>query len=265
MKPISVWGWLGGHDGQRPFGQIWPGCRGNTPTLFRRTSWDFNDHRESGPWFNVSFNISFNVSKSCNIKCCGLLLSWIWLPLTTYLAPHYSCTSPMDCISHHSLHSHIPIHHYTNHTAVTNHSLALIVSPHLHLIHTHTFQQHSYMHSPRSLVLAPADISECYSSCYLLSLCLTPDPGNSEPVTPTSAWYCLRLCPASDIPVFARWPLPVWFCLLNILLHLDPHAFDQSLQLPLCNFIVLRLVSLVEISLCRAPLGHQSQATVKII
>ncbi len=22
-------------------GQIWPGCRGNTPTLFRRTSWDF--------------------------------------------------------------------------------------------------------------------------------------------------------------------------------------------------------------------------------
>ncbi len=105
----------------------------------------------------------------------GGALSWIWLPLTTYLAPHYSCTSPMDCISHHSLHSHIPIHHYTNHTAVTNHSLALIVSPHLHLIHTHTFKQHSYMHSPRSLVLAPADISERYSSCYLLSLCLTPD------------------------------------------------------------------------------------------
>ncbi len=147
MKPISVWGWLGGHDGQRPFGQIWPGCRGNTPTLFRRTSWDFNDHRESGPWFNVSFNIS----KSCNIKCCGLLLSWIWLPLTTYLAPHYSCTSPMDCISHHSLHSHIPIHHYTNHTAVTNHSLALIVSPQLHLIHTHTFKQHSYMHMHSAL------------------------------------------------------------------------------------------------------------------
>ncbi len=31
-----------------------------------------------------------------------------------------------------------PIHHCTNHTAVTNHSFALIVSPHLHLIHTHT-------------------------------------------------------------------------------------------------------------------------------
>ncbi len=54
------------------------------------------------------------------------------------VATHYYCTSPMDYISHHALHSHIPIHHYTNHTAVTIHSLALIVSPHLHLIHTHT-------------------------------------------------------------------------------------------------------------------------------
>ncbi len=35
-------------------GRIWPGCRGNTPTLFQRTSCDFNDHRESGPRFNVS-------------------------------------------------------------------------------------------------------------------------------------------------------------------------------------------------------------------
>ncbi len=38
MKPISVWGWLGGHDGQRPMGKF--GI--------------FNDHRESGPRFNVS-------------------------------------------------------------------------------------------------------------------------------------------------------------------------------------------------------------------
>ncbi len=74
------------------------------------------------------------------------------------VATHYNCTSPMDYISHHALHSHIPIHHYTNHTAVTIHSLALIVSPHLHVIHSHTFKQHSHMHSRRSLVLAPADI-----------------------------------------------------------------------------------------------------------
>ncbi len=36
MKPISVWGWLGGHDGQRPVEGIWPGCRGYTPTLFSK-------------------------------------------------------------------------------------------------------------------------------------------------------------------------------------------------------------------------------------
>ncbi len=62
------------------------------------------------------------------------------------------CTSPMDYISHHALHTHIPVHHYTNHTAVTIHSLVLIVSPHLHLIHSHTFKQHSHMHPLRSLV-----------------------------------------------------------------------------------------------------------------
>ncbi len=76
------------------------------------------------------------------------------------LSPHYNCTSPMDYNSHHSLHSHIPIHHYTNHTAVTNHSSTLIVLPHLHLIHSPTYKQHTSLHTLRSLVLAPADISE---------------------------------------------------------------------------------------------------------
>ncbi len=47
---------------------------------------------------------------------------------------HSNCTSPMDYISHHALHSHIPVHHYNNHTAVTIHSSTLIASPHLHLI-----------------------------------------------------------------------------------------------------------------------------------
>ncbi len=52
-------------------------------------------------------------------------------------------------------------------------------------------------------------------------LCVWPwtaRPWNSEPVlvTSTPAWYCLRLCSASDIPVVARWPLPVWFCLCLI-------------------------------------------------
>ncbi len=99
------------------------------------------------------------------------------------VATHFiSCTTLQLHITHGlqlpsftALTTHVPIHHYTNHTAVTKHSLTLIVSPHLHLIHTHTYKQHTSMQTLRSLVLAPADISERYSSCYLLSLCLTPD------------------------------------------------------------------------------------------
>ncbi len=33
MKPISVWGWLGGHDGQRPMGEFGQDA-GLTPLLF---------------------------------------------------------------------------------------------------------------------------------------------------------------------------------------------------------------------------------------
>ncbi len=62
------------------------------------------------------------------------------------------CELPTTPIIHCTYDTHIPIHHCTNHTAVTNHSLALIVSPHLHLIHTHTYKQHTSMHSPQSLV-----------------------------------------------------------------------------------------------------------------
>ncbi len=133
-------------------------------------------------------------------------------------SPHYYCTSPMDCISHHALHSHIPIHHYTNHTAVTIHSLALIVSPHLHLIHIHTFKQHSYMHSPRSFVLAPADISERFP-CFLF-------PWTAYILWPFAACLfdsaCLSICSLSAacpdlcIAPVADSALPTWHLLLPL-------------------------------------------------
>ncbi len=54
MKPIGVWGWLGGHDGQRPMGKFGQDA-GVTPLLFfEGHPGIFNDHRESGPRFNVS-------------------------------------------------------------------------------------------------------------------------------------------------------------------------------------------------------------------
>ncbi len=100
-------------------------------------------------------------------------------------------------------HSHLPLHQsHSCHQSLICSDCLTTPAPHSHT-HTHLSSTLPYKHC---VVLAPADISERYSSCYLLSLCLTARPWNSEPVpvTPTSAWYCLRLCPASDIPVFAR-------------------------------------------------------------
>ncbi len=59
MKPISVWGWLGGYDGQRPTGEFGHDA-GVTPLLFFE-GWPgiFNDHRGSGPRFNISESGAF--------------------------------------------------------------------------------------------------------------------------------------------------------------------------------------------------------------
>ncbi len=38
----------------RPVEGNWPGHRGYTPTLYEKCHGIFNDHRESGPRFNVS-------------------------------------------------------------------------------------------------------------------------------------------------------------------------------------------------------------------
>ncbi len=50
----SGWGLLGGHDWQGPVEGIWPGHWGYTPTLYNECHGIFNDHKESGPQFNVS-------------------------------------------------------------------------------------------------------------------------------------------------------------------------------------------------------------------
>ncbi len=125
------------------------------------------------------------------------------------VATHYNCTSPMDYISHHALHSHVPIHHYTNHTAVTIHSLTLIVSPHLHLIHTHTYKQHTSLHSPRSLVLPRLTF-------WAFPLFSPGLPIYSDRLLP-AFWPCLPL----DILSVCHLPRPLhcpccWFCLAFI-------------------------------------------------
>ncbi len=156
------------------------------------------------------------------------------------VATHYNCTSPMDYISHHALHTHIPVHHYTNHTAVTIHSLVLIFSPHLHLIYSHTFKQHSHMHSLR-LVLNKTKVLFCYAiiserffrvwfPVYDLDRLL-----DSESPLPA---YCNHICHVYWLPrVFAASPdhkpeLWLWFCLAYVVF--EASVWTLPVWPPLC-------------------------------
>ncbi len=116
---------------------------------------------------------------------------------------HYNCTSPMDYISHHALHTHIPVHHYTNHTAVTIHSLVLIASPHLHLFLTLTYKQHTYTHPLRSLVLP----SRQFQALFLFWL----------PVYYLDLWLSLLI--VCCLPYWPRLPTGYPLCLLPAQIH----------------------------------------------
>ncbi len=163
-----------------------------------------------------------------------LLLSRIWLPLTTLLLhiTHGLQLPSFTALRH--THFHPPLHQsHSCHQSL----IVLIVSPHLHLILTHTFKQHTYMHSPRSLVLAPAEISErlplplIASSVFdpglpdlgTLNLCLWPRPRLVLFTSLLCLWYSCY-CPLT----FACLILPLsnkYYCTW---IHTP---FDQSLQL----------------------------------
>ncbi len=127
------------------------------------------------------------------------------------VATHHNCTSPLDYISHHALHTLIPVHHYTNYTAVTIRSLVLIASPHLHLILTLTYKQHTYTHPLRSLVLPW--LTFWAFPLFSDSLCLPGLPIYSDRLLPSlltlpACWYLLCLLPAPTL----HCPC-CWFCL----------------------------------------------------
>src|SRR5512146_1213101 len=52
--PIMIWGGLGGHDGQRPVGRFGQDAGVKPLLFFEGHPVIFNEHRESGPRFNVS-------------------------------------------------------------------------------------------------------------------------------------------------------------------------------------------------------------------
>ncbi len=83
MKPISVWGWLGGYDGQRPVGKFGQDA-GLTPLLFfEGHPGIFYDHRESGPLFNVSSLFSIDVFSKKHSQIMSHCFSHpLWISLT---------------------------------------------------------------------------------------------------------------------------------------------------------------------------------------
>ncbi len=131
------------------------------------------------------------------------------------VANHYNCTSPMDYISHHTLHSHIPIHHHTNHTAVTNHSFALIASPHLHLILPLTYKQHTYTHPLRSLVFPWLTFPSVFHS-----LSFRVPPG----------LLTLSLLIVCCLPYWPRLPTGYPLCLLPALTHCSASVYESVLS-----------------------------------
>ncbi len=149
------------------------------------------------------------------------------ITVVNLVATHYNCTSPMDYISHHALHTHIPVHHYTNHTAVTIHSLVLTVSPHLHLIHSHTFKQHSHMHSLRSLVFPWLTFPSVFSL-----VCL--------PVYYLDRWLSLLI--VCCLPYWPRLPTGYPLCLLPALTHCSASVYESV-------FSTLPSIPLFDISL----------------
>ncbi len=138
-------------------------------------------------------------------------MSWIWLPLTT-TAHHPWTTSPIMHCTHtfpSTITSITQLSPFNHQPWLPHHTCTSFI--HSHKSSTQTLTQCEVLFLPRLTFLSEL-------SCYLCVSPRTAWPWIFEPVpvTPTSAWYCLRLCPASDIPVVARWPLPAWFCLINL-------------------------------------------------
>ncbi len=86
IEPIK----LGCHDWQGSVEGIWPEHRGFTPTLYEECHGSFNDHRESGPLFNVSSErrCFFTVLCPCHYTgALGPTQTAGWAPLMVSLTP----------------------------------------------------------------------------------------------------------------------------------------------------------------------------------
>ncbi len=137
------------------------------------------------------------------MKFLHTVLSRIWLPfhhmdscttLQLHITPPQTTTPIIHCT--HDAHS---PHHCTNHT-VTYHSFALNVTPHLHLIHTPTYKQHTSMHTLRSLVLAMQTFLSVIPVLDFLLPTWTVSPFMRELCLPNPTLPALSICSVICLP-----------------------------------------------------------------
>ncbi len=147
------------------------------------------------------------------------LVSRIWLLLTTLqLHITHGLQLPSFTALRHT-HSHPPLHQsHSCHQSLINPDCFTTPAPHSH---THTYKQHTSLHSPQSLVLpwltflsvSPVFCfpglpvhSDCLLPAFRYPLCLPP--------APTFALPLLLILPCLRDTCYCLWPLPVWPCLV---------------------------------------------------
>ncbi len=98
IEPIKWMGIIRRLNWQGPVVGIWPGHRGYTPSLYEKCHGIFNDHRESGPRFNVSserqeplYNYMIYTSQLCLDLDDRLKLNCI-VPITFHVIANASVT-----------------------------------------------------------------------------------------------------------------------------------------------------------------------------
>ncbi len=150
-------------------------------------------------------------------------------------------------------HSRPPLHQsHSCHHSLINPDCLTTPAPHSL---THIKAAHKHSLTAKSCFALATFLSVLPRICYRCVWPRTARPTIPEPVpvTSTPAWYCLRLCFASDLPVFACWPLPVWFCprLINI------GAIGSACLRPLPYNSGLKVITIKMILICMwATLKH---------
>ncbi len=155
-------------------------------------------------------------------KCINVNVNVI-ITVMNLVATHYNCTSPMDYISHHALHPHIPLHQsHSCHHSLINPDCFTTPAP-----HSHTHISSSLPCTHREVLFCPGWHSErfpcflipcVYLDClFTLTVCCLPfwpclpvDIFSVCCLLPALTFALSLILPSLHYSCYCLWPLPVW-------------------------------------------------------